>query len=382
MSSSRKIPITATQSGRTTSADLAAASRSPGIEQTTTAALTPENWAPIIQQSETSWQAPDWRRALAEAFTELPPLLRFLELAPDSFDPALPDATGFAQRVPREFAARMRKGDPDDPLLLQVLPTMQERLERAGFRTDPVGDLQSQVVPGLLHKYHGRALIVATGACAVHCRYCFRRHYPYAEGVASPRQWGAILEYLRATPSLREVILSGGDPLMVDDARLADWFHQLAQIGHLQRLRLHTRLPVVLPQRVTPGLLELLRRSRLAPVVVLHVNHPNELSEGVLEAAARLRQTGALLLNQAVLLKRVNDSPEVLAALSERLFAAGIQPYYLHLLDRVQGAAHFEVDESRACALYRGLQDTLPGYLVPRLVREIAGRDCKTPISG
>jgi EF-P beta-lysylation protein EpmB len=319
---------------------------------------------------------------LIEAFTELPALLDFLELAPRQLDPMLYDMTGFGLRVPRGFASQMHKGDPADPLLLQILPSLQERSAAPGFGPDPVGDLQAQAVAGILHKYRGRALLMTTGACAVHCRYCFRRHYPYPEGIASPRHWQAILDYLRADRSIREVILSGGDPLMVGDARLAEWFRQLADIEQLQRLRLHTRLPVVLPQRVTPGLLELLRESALTPVVVLHINHPNELSGAVIEAVARLKGTGALLLNQAVLLRRINDSVEILASLSERLFAAGILPYYLHLLDRVQGAAHFEVGEACARKLYQGLLAALPGYLVPRLVREIAGRASKVPIPG
>jgi EF-P beta-lysylation protein EpmB len=325
-------------------------------------------------------QAPDWRKALAEAFTDPASLLAFLELDHRQLDPALPAATGFGLRVPRGFAAQMQKGDPDDPLLLQVLPSARELLEQPGFGPDPVGDLQARAVPGVLHKYRGRVLIMATGACAVHCRYCFRRHYPYAEGIASPRRWQAILDHLQADRSIREVILSGGDPLLVGDAGLEEWFLQLAGIEHLQRVRLHTRLPVVLPQRITPTLLKLLRESSLTPVIVLHANHPRELSEPVLEALAGLKGTGALLLNQAVLLRRINDSVAVLASLSERLFAAGVLPYYLHLLDRVQGAGHFEVDEARARDLHRGLLAALPGYLVPRLVREIAGRASKVPI--
>ncbi|MGD8588722.1 MAG: EF-P beta-lysylation protein EpmB [Chromatiales bacterium] len=319
---------------------------------------------------------------MSEAFTELPSLLAFLELEPRQLDLMLDDSTGFGLRVPQGFAAQMRKGDPADPLLLQVLPSAQEQLAVPGFAPDPVGDLQAQAVPGILHKYHGRALIMATGACAVHCRYCFRRHYPYTDGIAAPRRWQAILEYLQADRSIREVILSGGDPLLVSDTRLAEWIRQLADIQHLQRLRLHTRLPVVLPQRVTSELLELLCESDLSPVVVLHVNHPNELSQPVLEAIASLKGTGALLLNQSVLLRRVNDSAEVLASLSERLFASGVLPYYLHLLDRVQGAAHFEVVESHALELYRLLLTSLPGYMVPKLVREMAGRASKTPMSG
>ena len=353
-----------------------------GTDRSITTAAAPINWAPIIHESAESWQASGWQRLLSEAFTELPELLDFLELDPQRLDPSLAQATGFALRVPRGFAAQMRKGDPQDPLLLQVLPSAHELQAVANFGPDPVGDRQAQTAPGILHKYQGRVLLMATGACAVHCRYCFRRHYPYAEGIATPRRWVAILGYLQADPSIREVILSGGDPLLLSDARLAQWFQQLAGIEHLQRLRLHTRLPVVLPQRITEGLLELLRRSTLTPVVVLHINHPNELSVAVIEALSRLKRTGTLLLNQTVLLKGVNDSLQTLTSLSERLFDAGVLPYYLHLLDRVQGAAHFEVDEARAGDLYQGLLAALPGYLVPKLVREIAGRASKTPIAG
>jgi EF-P beta-lysylation protein EpmB len=327
-------------------------------------------------------QASDWRLALTNAFTELAPLLAFLELDNSQLDPGLPLATGFSMRVPRGFAAQMRKGDPKDPLLLQVLPTAEELRKQPGFNANPVGDLQAQASPGILHKYDGRALLIATGACAVHCRYCFRRHYPYAEGSAAPRRWDNIMHYLREDRSIREVILSGGDPLMLSDARLNEWFRQLDTIDHLQRVRLHTRLPIVLPERVTPALLEQLQQSRLKPVIVVHSNHPNELSEPVVDAIRRLKQTGVLLLNQSVLLKHVNDSLEILTSLSERLFAAGILPYYLHLLDRVQGAAHFEVDEASARALQQGLLASLPGYLVPKLVREIAGEASKTPLPG
>ena len=318
---------------------------------------------------------------MSEAFTDIGSLLEFLELDADRLPSTLAKETGFELRVPRGFAAQIRKGDPADPLLLQVLPSVQELLDAPGFSADPVGDLPAQAAPGILHKYHGRVLLIATGACAVHCRYCFRRHYPYAEGSASPRQWRAILQYLEADTSIQEVILSGGDPLLLSDARLAEWFYQLSRIEHLQRIRLHTRLPVVLPQRITPELVTLLHQCRLKPVLVLHVNHPNELAEPVIEAVTRLKQSGVPLLNQSVLLRAVNDSVEVLTELSERLFAAGVLPYYLHLLDRVQGAAHFEVAEATARALHQGLLAALPGYLVPRLVREIAGRVSKTPLA-
>ncbi len=322
-----------------------------------------------------------WQQALTAAFTNLDELLNYLKLEPSQLDPAHQITKQFGLRVPRGFAARMKKGDPHDPLLLQVLPQAIELRQQQGFNANPVGDLEAQAAPGVLHKYHGRVLIIATGACAVHCRYCFRRHYPYAGGMASPRQWNRLLDYLYADPSINEVILSGGDPLMMNDARLADWLEQLSKIPQLRRLRLHTRLPVVLPERITPELLALLADSPLQNVIVIHANHPNELSSPVVSALARLRETNSLLLNQAVLLRGINDAVETLASLSEELFAAGVLPYYLHLLDRVAGAAHFEVAEAKAQALYRQLLARLPGYLVPKLVRENAGEYSKTPVS-
>jgi EF-P beta-lysylation protein EpmB len=323
-------------------------------------------------------QTPLWRQALSEAFTNPADLLRYLELDEHTTLPAI--HREFGLRVPRGFAASMAKGNPRDPLLLQVLPTPAEQQPHVGFSHNPVGDLEAQSAPGLLHKYHGRALVIASGACAVNCRYCFRRHYPYAQSVASPRLWLDIIERLKDDPSIREVILSGGDPLMVSDERLAAWLAQLAQIPHIKRLRLHSRLPVVLPERVTPELAGLLSQTTLQTLLVIHANHPNELSEPVIEALTTLRRQGVTLLNQSVLLKGVNDSAQVLESLSERLFEAGVMPYYLHLLDRVAGAAHFEVAEPQAQAIYRELLARLPGYLVPKLVREIPGEASKTPV--
>ncbi|MEJ2591695.1 MAG: EF-P beta-lysylation protein EpmB [Candidatus Thiodiazotropha sp.] len=325
-------------------------------------------------------QTPDWRQALADAFTDLPSLLAHLELDPALLDGAAPALHAFSLRVPRGFTDRMRQGDPDDPLLRQVLPQAAESLPAAGFGADPVGDREAQAAPGLLHKYNGRVLIVATGACAVHCRYCFRRHYPYAEGSASPRQWAAIIDHLTAHPEVDEVILSGGDPLMVSDQRLAGWLDRIEALPQVKRLRLHTRLPVVLPERITPALIAELSGRRFDPVVVIHANHANEISPRVAQAMGELKAAGITLLNQSVLLQGVNDDSETLAALSERLFAIGVLPYYLHLLDRVAGAAHFEVEETRARELHRALLARLPGYLVPKLVREIAGERSKTPV--
>ena len=326
-------------------------------------------------------QTPGWQQALSESFTDLDALLDYLHLAQSPRAEAFQAARQFGLRVPRVFANLMRPGDWDDPLLRQVLPLADEVAELPGFTPNPVGDREAEVTPGLLHKYPGRALIVATGACAVHCRYCFRRHYPYQSGSASPRQWDGIMAYLQGRPEIEEIILSGGDPLMVSDERLAGWLERLASLPQVKRLRLHTRLPVVLPQRITPELTSLLTQNRFQTLIVIHANHPNELSGRVQDALSPLHVAGITLLNQSVLLKGVNDSPDALQRLSERLFELHVMPYYLHLLDRVAGAAHFEVDEREAIGLIEQLQQKLPGYLVPKLVREIAGEVSKTPVS-
>ena len=326
-------------------------------------------------------QTPGWQQALSEAFTDLESLLRYLDLEHTPLPEALQAARQFGLRVPRSFADLMRPGDVNDPLLRQVLPLAEETTELPGFSHNPVGDREAEVTPGLLHKYPGRALIVATGACAVHCRYCFRRHYPYESGSASPRQWDGIMVYLQGQPEIEEVILSGGDPLMVSDERLAGWLERLASLPQVKRLRLHTRLPVVLPQRITPELIKLLSGGRLQTLVVIHANHANELSASVADALASLHGSGITLLNQSVLLKGVNDCAETLQRLSERLFELHVLPYYIHLLDRVAGAAHFDIAEEEARSLIKQLQQRVPGYLVPKLVREIAGEASKTPVT-
>lgn len=275
----------------------------------------------------------------------------------------------------------MRAGDRADPLLRQVLPLDAEDQLNPGFGTDPVGDLAALAGPGVLHKYQGRALVITTGACAIHCRYCFRRHFPYADAQGRGADWTPVLDYLARDDSIEEVILSGGDPLALSDSRLAVLAEGLDRIAHLQRLRIHTRLPIVLPERVDAALLAWLGATRLKPVMVLHANHAREFDTSVDAALARLRATGVCLLNQSVLLRGVNDSVAALRALSERLFRAGVLPYYLHLLDRVQGAAHFEVAEAQARVLLLELAAQLPGYLLPRLVREQAGAAAKQLVS-
>ncbi len=334
----------------------------------------------MIHRTDPARQAP-WRAELAAAVNDPGELLRVLGLPEDLLASARRAHERFPVRVPPAYLARIVRGDPGDPLLRQVLPLDLEEAAHPGFSKDPVGDLAAQVAPGVLHKYEGRVLLTATGACAVHCRYCFRRHFPYAEANASRDRWRSALAHLAADASLREVILSGGDPLTLSDDRLADLVEALRDVPHIKRLRLHTRVPVVIPSRVDDALLGWLAETPLAVVMVLHTNHAQEIDEAVVRACARLRKAQVTLLNQAVLLAGVNDDADALAALSERLFEAGVLPYYLHMLDRVEGAAHFAVDEARAAGLMETLRDRLPGYLVPRLVREEAGAAAKVPVA-
>ncbi len=287
----------------------------------------------------------------------------------------------FAMRVPRGFAAKMRYGDINDPLLRQVLPIIDEQIQSPDFSTDAVGDLAARQHAGVLHKYQGRALLVTTGSCAINCRYCFRRHFPYTEETAAANQWQSAVAYLANDTSISELLLSGGDPLSLSTTKLNSLTQQLVPLTHIKRLRFHTRLPIVLPERIDDEFIAWLRTLPYQLVFVVHANHANELDESVAQAVARIKQTGATVLNQSVLLKGVNDNTEALAQLSERLFECGILPYYLHQLDRVQGATHFEVPLAQAKALHAELMTCLPGYLVPKLVQEIAGQAHKTPIS-
>ncbi len=325
--------------------------------------------------------AADWKRLWRDAVRDPQELLALLEL--EARVPGLSAAAAgqFPLRVPRGFVARMRLGDPHDPLLRQVLPLDDELRPTPGFGLDAVGDAAAKTATGVIHKYRGRALLIATGSCAVHCRYCFRRHFPYAEETAAAGQWREAVDAIRADSGIDEVILSGGDPLSLATPKLAELTAQLATLPHLRRLRIHTRLPVVLPERVDAELVAWLRALPWPVAVVIHANHANEFDDAVDAALQRLRAAGATLLNQAVLLRGVNDSVEALAALSERGFAAGVLPYYLHQLDRVAGTAHFEVDDARALALHAALSARLSGYLVPKLVREVAGDTGKRPLS-
>jgi EF-P beta-lysylation protein EpmB len=321
----------------------------------------------------------DWRELWRDAITDVSELLEQVGLGYRS-DLVPADDAGFALRVPRGFVARMRHGDPLDPLLLQVLPQRVEHRRVPGFSVDAVGDMAAKAGHGLLHKYEGRALLIASGSCAVNCRYCFRRHFPYAEEIAAKSQWRDALAQVKSDPSIRELILSGGDPLALSTHKLEELTRGLAELPHVIRLRIHTRLPIVLPERIDDGLIGWLHGLPLQKVVVLHANHANEFDAAVDAACARLRDAGATLLNQSVLLRGVNDDADALIDLSERLSAAGVLPYYLHQLDRVHGTAHFEVDDEQALALLDRLRAKLPGYLVPRLVREVGGDPAKRPL--
>lgn len=329
---------------------------------------------------------PRWQRELAEAMSDPRELLAVLGLPAELAAPAERAAKLFGLRVPRGFVARMRRGDVNDPLLRQVLPLAEELLEAAGYSADPLEEEAARRTPQLLQKYAGRALLIATEACAVHCRYCFRREFDYSPERAGAVQGGgrfaASLAALAADPGIEEVILSGGDPLSLSDARLKALTDALCAMPQVKRLRVHTRQPVVLPSRVDAGLLAWLRGVTMPVVVVLHVNHPDEIDDDVRAACAALRAAGATLLNQSVLLRGVNDDASTLVQLSRALMDAGVLPYYLHLPDRVRGTAHFDVPESRAIALVEQVRSQLSGYLVPRLVREIPGAPSKTAVPG
>ncbi len=328
--------------------------------------------APTAEPASASPEAPrcqPWRGASDDAITDRAELCRLVGLPLGTSSPDGEDH-GFPLLVPRTLLGRIRPGDPKDPVLLQVLPQTVEAIDHPGFTTDPLAEAGAAQSPGLVRKYQDRLLIVASGACAVHCRFCFRRHFPYGGSPRTLEEWEAIVGEIAGAESIREVILSGGDPLTLDDEFLAWLATRLAKIPQLTRLRVHTRLPIMVPQRVTDGLLAWLRGTRLATFVVVHVNHPAEIDQSVGEALTRLVEAGIPVLSQSVLLRGVNDRVDVLAALFERLADLRVMPYYLHQLDRVAGAAHFEVPEHEGIELVRQLRARLPGYAVPRYVRQ------------
>ena len=321
-----------------------------------------------------------WQHALKTAIRDAATLCQTLELPTNLIAEASRAGKAFPVFAPLGYVARMRPRDPNDPLLRQVLPLAAEDDLAPGYTADPVGDLAAQRTAGLLQKYPGRVLMVTTGACAVHCRYCFRRHFPYHEGPRSLADWQPALETIAADASIHEVILSGGDPLTIADPQLEALVDEFQAIPHLRRLRIHTRLPIIIPQRVTDRLLAWLTGSRLTPIMVVHANHAQEIDDSVEEALGRLVSAGIPTLNQAVLLRGVNDTLDALTNLCERLVDLRVMPYYLHQLDHVAGAAHFAVDESRGRELIAGLRARLPGYAVPQYVCELAGHGHKTPL--
>lgn len=326
---------------------------------------------------QTDHFAKNWQQQLAEAFTDIEELCAYLNLSIEQLPVSKDAAKTFTLKAPRSFAEAIEKGNPHDPLLRQVLPIRDEMQVYPGYSDNPVGDLEAANEAGVLHKYHGRVLLINTGSCAINCRYCFRRSFPYAGLQLGKEKEIAALRYIRENPDIAEVILSGGDPLLLSDDRLQRLFRHIAGIAHVKRIRIHSRLPIVLPARITQGLLDVLGQNAKPVVLVIHCNHPNEITGRVAEVCRSLNRSGIALLNQSVLLRGVNDRAADLIVLSERLFENGVMPYYLHLLDKVSGAGHFEVGESEALELVRQMQAELPGYLVPKLVKEIAGADSK-----
>jgi EF-P beta-lysylation protein EpmB len=318
-----------------------------------------------------------WQEAMKDAVRDPAELCRLLDLPQHFAEAAKAAGRQFPLFAPRGFIARMRPGDTADPLLRQVLPLADETADTPGFSADPVDDGSAMRQSGLLQKYHGRALLITTGVCAIHCRYCFRRHFPYDEAPRSLAAWEPALAEIEADHSLTEIILSGGDPLTLVDATLATLVERLESIPHLRRLRIHTRLPIVIPERVTHDFIEVLTKSRLTPIVVLHANHANELDTDVANAVAKLVDARNVLLNQAVLLAGVNDTVADQAALCERLIELRVTPYYLHQLDRVAGAAHFEVPTTLGRVIVEELRARLPGYAMPRYVQEVVGASHK-----
>ena len=326
----------------------------------------------MITRNRTTWQ-----NCLKEMTTSIPKLLEQLQLNSQQVNLSEEACQTFPLRVPQGFISRMIKGDPNDPLLRQVLPFTDELEKKTGFIKDPLQEAEVNPVPGLLHKYHGRVLLTLAPSCAINCRYCFRRHFPYEENNPGSLGWDSALAYIADDTSIEEVIYSGGEPLMQSDHALLNLNQKISKIPHVKRIRIHTRMPVVIPERITESFIQAFTETRLQTVLVIHSNHANEIDTPVTEAMERLKTANILLLNQSVLLKGVNDSEGALADLSLKLFDAGVLPYYLHLLDKVEGAAHFDVNEVRAKELVRLIGNKLPGYLVPKLVKETSGLGSK-----
>ncbi|AOA58962.1 EF-P beta-lysylation protein EpmB [Acinetobacter larvae] len=329
------------------------------------------------------FQEQNWQTQLSQLVTDPYQLLELLQLSPSSLNStALLAAQQFKLRVPRAFVEKMQIANPLDPLLLQVLPHHLEMQEHPDFVSDPLGEEAANQLPGVLHKYRSRFLLTLTGACAVHCRYCFRRHFPYQENLPKQDDWPDIRDYLLAHPEINEVILSGGDPLTLSDRKLGLWIDRLDSLKQIKVLRIHSRVPVVIPNRIDEHFCALLKNRGLKIILVIHSNHAAELDDYTCQQLQRLTAQGIWIFNQAVLLKGINDNANILAELSQRLMAANVIPYYLHVLDKVKGAQHFDTDPQHVENIYSELLSLLPGYLVPKLVREIAGEPNKTPLYG
>ncbi len=328
-------------------------------------------------------QEQNWQSQLSDLITDPLELLNQLELSTDQLlSGAILASEQFKLRVPRAFVGKIKIGDPLDPLLLQVLPHHLELEEHPEFVTDPLGEEAANQMAGVLHKYQSRFLLTLTGACAIHCRYCFRRHFPYQENLPKNEDWLKIKHYIEQHPHINEVILSGGDPLTLSNRKLALWLERVASLPQIKILRIHSRVPIVIPNRIDEELISILKNSRLRIIVVVHSNHASELDDFTCSKLSQLSLQHITLLNQAVLLKGVNDSAETLTELSYRLFEARVMPYYLHVLDKVKGAQHFDLRSSEIDQIYSDVLASLPGYLVPKLVREIAGEKNKTPLLG
>ena len=321
----------------------------------------------------------NWQEALSHSVKDGATLLRLLDLEARQVGLSENAARQFPVKTTYSYLSRMQRANPNDPLLRQVLAIDLEECQVPGYSPDPVGEVtSSQRHSGVLQKYDGRVLLLVTSACAVHCRYCFRRHFPYSDNRNSRAEWDEAIASIASDTSIREVIFSGGDPLVAADTQLAYLVDRVATLPHVKRLRFHSRLPIVLPARVTDEFLEAITHRDARTAMVVHANHPQEINDDVLRALQRLGEQNISVLNQSVLLAGVNDSVDTLVQLSEALYASGTLPYYLHLLDKVSGAAHFDVSLDRALALHSALHARLPGYLVPRLVREDAGAPGKT----
>ncbi len=336
----------------------------------------------MIPLSDSTWESQSWQTLLSNTITDVNQLAELLQLDITQLKALLPSETeSFHLKVPMPYLKRIKLGDIHDPLLKQILPLAVEYQDSPGFTLDPLNENAANKLPGIIHKYANRILLTLTGTCAIHCRYCFRRHFPYDSNQISNQKWETIVNYLKNQPQVNEIILSGGDPLILNDKYLTKLLQNIALLPQIKRLRIHSRLPVVIPQRITDRFVQLLAESSFKSILVLHINHPNEIDAQLRQRLAKLHDQKILVLNQTVLLKNVNDHPETLANLSEALFVNHVMPYYLHLLDKVKGAAHFAIDEDTARKLYGELLSLLPGYLVPKLVSEAPNLTSKYPIS-